>query len=284
MNCPQCQAANGPDAGFCGSCGARLAVAEPAAPIGYGPPSTGGGYSAPSGGYGPPSGYGQPPAGFDQAPAGYGPPSGYSQAGSTPLGAPQQDAGYQQGQFQQGQYPQGQFPPPPPQSAPGGWQAPRSGGVPPVNFDLNRATTVDKVVAVATFITMISIWLPWFTVSYLGASASGSGTTAHGWLWLEFLLGLALVAYLVARVAWETMPFSMPVAHDRILIGGTAVQLLLILIAFADLPSSGVAGVSVGWGFGAFLGLLAALVAAGPVLVPAARAFRDSRRGTTGGY
>jgi len=152
--------------------------------------------------------------------------------------------------------------------------------VPPVNFDLNRATTVDKVVAIATFITMVSIWMPWFTVSYLGATGSGSGTAAHGWLWLEFILALALIAYLVARVAWDTMPISLPVAHAPLLIVGTAVQLLLILIAFFDLPSSGgLAGVSVGWGFGAFLGLLAALVAAGPVLYPAIRSYMDSRKG-----
>jgi hypothetical protein len=36
--------------------------------------------------------------------------------------------------------------------------------------------------------------------------------------------------------------------------------------------------VSVGWGFGAFLGLIAALAAAGPVLVPAVRSYLDSRR------
>jgi len=35
---------------------------------------------------------------------------------------------------------------------------------------------------------------------------------------------------------------------------------------------------SVGWGFGAFLGLLAALVAGGPVLVPAARSYLESRK------
>jgi hypothetical protein len=261
MNCPQCQVANAPDAGFCSGCGARLAVAESAAPVGYGAPS-GGGYPPPSGSYPPPSGSGYQQGGGYQGGSGYQGGPGY-----------QQDAGYQQGQ--------GQYQPPAGQP----WQAPRSGGgLPTVNFDLNRATRVDKIVTVATFITMISIWMPWFTVSYLGASASGSGTTAHGWLWLEFILGLALIGYLVARVAWETLPFNVPVAHDRLLVVGTGVQLLLILIAFADLPSSGVAGVSVGWGFGAFLGLLAALVAAGPVLVPAFRSFRDSRRGTTGSY
>ncbi len=108
---------------------------------------------------------------------------------------------------------------------------------------------MDKVVAVASFVAMISIWLPWFTASDLGYSGSGSGTTVHGWLWLEFLVALVLIAYLVARVAWERLPFSMPVAHAPLLIVGTALQLLLVLIAFVDLPSGG-DGISVGWGFG----------------------------------
>jgi hypothetical protein len=277
MNCPQCSAANGPDAGFCASCGTRLAVAEPAAPAGgYGSEAAGTplGYNAPSG-YGAPTGYDAPSGGGYNAPGGYPPPSGYNANG------PSQPAGYQQGQYP----PPGQYQPP---AQPGGWQAPgapgprRSGSVPPVNFDLNRATTVDKVVAVATFITMISIWMPWYTVSYLGVSGSGSGTAAHGFLWLEFLLALVLIAYLVARVAWDTMPVSLPVAHAPLLIVGTAVQLLLVLIAFFDLPSGG-GGVSVGWGFGAFLGLIGALVAAGPVLYPAGRSYLESRKGNTGG-
>jgi hypothetical protein len=282
MNCPQCSAANGPDAGFCGSCGARLAVAESAAPsAGYASEAAGAplGYNAPSGYNAPntPGGYNAP--NDPNAPGGYNPPS-YQAPGGYNASGPAQPGGYPQGQYP----PPGQYQPPTPQ---GGWQAPNSrgsGSVPPVNFDLNRATTVDKVVAVATFITMISIWMPWFTVSYLGATGSGSGTAAHGWLWLEFILALVLIAYLVARVAWDTMPISIPVAHAPLLIVGTAVQLLLILIAFFDLPSSGgLSGVSVGWGFGAFLGLLAALVAAGPVLYPAIRSYLDSRKGTGAG-
>jgi hypothetical protein len=259
MNCPRCQTANAPGAAFCGNCGAGLAVAEPAAApaTGYGPQGTGA-----------PFGYGAPgaPASYD-APTGYNAPGGYNNAGGyNNQGTPQQPSGYP---------PQGQHQPP----AGGGYTPGSTGsGVPPVNFDLNRATTVDKVVAVATFVTLISIWMPWFTFSYLGSSGSGSGTAEHGWLWLEFLLALVLIAYLVARVAWDKLPFGQPVAHERVLVVGTAVQLLLILIAFIDLPSSGVSGISVGWGFGAFLGLLAALVAGGPVLVPAVRSYLESRK------
>jgi hypothetical protein len=258
MNCPQCQTANAPGAAFCGNCGAGLAVAEPA--------------SAPATGYGPqgtsaPLGYGatSAPASYD-APTGHNASDGYNAPGGyNNPGTQQQPGGYPQGQYQ------------PPE---GRLYTPGSTGssVPPVNFDLNRATTVDKVVAVATFVAMISIWLPWYTASYLGYSGSGSGTSVHGWLWLEFLVALVLIAYLVARVAWDKLPFSLPVAHEPLLIVGTALQLLLILIAFIALPSAGLSGVSVGWGFGAFVGLLAALVAGGPVLVPAVRSYLESRK------
>jgi hypothetical protein len=278
MNCPQCQTANAPGAAFCGNCGAQLAVAEPAGapgsgygsqgtgtPLGYG--ATGGpaGYNAPTGydapaGYNAPGGYNNAPGGYNNAPSGYNAQGGYNNPGPS-----QQPGGYQQGQYQ-----------PPMQG--GGYKPGSSGSsIPPVNFDLNRATTVDKVVAVATFITMISIWLPWYTASDGIYSGSFSGTSVHGWLWLEFLLALVLIAYLVARVAWDNLPFNLPVAHAPLLIVGTAVQLLLVLIAFIDIPSGG--GVlSVGWGFGAFLGLLAALVAGGPVLVPAVRSYLESRK------
>ena len=118
---------------------------------------------------------------------------------------------------------------------------------------------------------MISIWLPWFSISWGSStfqdagSASISGTTGHGWLWLEFIVALALLAYLAARAAWDRLPFTMPVAHAPLLIAGTSLQLLLVLIAFIDIPygSDGV-----GWTWGAFIALLAALAAAGPVVGP----------------
>jgi hypothetical protein len=163
----------------------------------------------------------------------------------------------------------------------------RSSATPPVNFDLNRLTTVDKVVAVATLVTMISLWLPWFSATYsaLGITSSGSisGTGVHGWLWLEFILALALIAYLAARAAWETLPFRLPAAHERLLVIGTAVQLLLILIGFFAVPSTGgVQGVSVSWDFGAILALLASLAAAGPVLYPVVKSYLDSRKAPSG--
>jgi hypothetical protein len=310
MNCPQCQAANAPDAVFCGSCGAQVPAAESATPLGYTAPSTPGGYGAPSspGGYAPPSGggypppsggYGAPSGGYAPSSGGYGPPSGYSapggygQAGQVPPAAPPQNAGYSggqyqqpQGQYQQGQYqqdgqfqPQGQYQPP----VGGAGYAPRvPSNVPPVSFDLNRLTSVDKIVAGGSLVALISVFLPWYTISSgaFGNYSWGATSLGHGWFWLEFVVALALIAYLAMRAAWAEPPVKLPVAHAPLLLVGTGVQLLLVLINFIFIPyaSSGD-----GWDWGAFVGLLAALAAAGPVLVPAVRSYRASRNAAGGG-
>jgi hypothetical protein len=263
MNCPQCQTANGPQSAFCGNCGAQLTVAQAAAPAGYPPPqgtSTPPGYAA------------------SGAPTGYGPPPGYDAPGGNNSDETRQSPSYSPGQYPPGQYQPGQYQPPGQYQAPaGGPQAPRPSSLPPVNFDHSRLDRVDKIVAGATFITMISIWLPWYSLSDGPfGTFRASGTAGHGWLWLEFIVAIVLIAYLTARAAWDNLPFSLPVAHAPLLIVGTSLQLLLVLIAFIDIPYG---GSGVGWSWGAFIGLLAALVAAGPVVVPAVRSWRASRNG-----
>jgi hypothetical protein len=129
---------------------------------------------------------------------------------------------------------------------------------------------------------MISLWLPWFSAKYseLGVTSTGSvsGTGYHGWLWLEFILALVLIAYLAARAAWDTLPVRMPVAHETLLIAATGLQFLLILIGFIAMPSThGLQGYSVSWDFGAFLALIASLVAAGPVIYPAVKPYLNRR-------
>ena len=204
-------------------------------------------------------------SGYPGQPApGYGPPSG-----EAANGYPQGQYSYSQGQYQPGQ---------------SGPYIKRSSALSPVNFDLTRVTTVYKIVAGATLVTMISLWLPWFSGKYsaLGVVSTGSvsGTGDHHWLWLEFLLALALLAYLGARAAWEQLPFRLPVAHETVLIAGTGLQFLLIVIGFFAMPSSnGLQGFSISWDFGAFLALIASIVAAGPVIYPPAKAYLDARRG-----
>ena len=238
-------------------------MSAPAAPAGYGAPGSPAGYGAASG-YGNQAAYGGP-AGND-APPGYAPPPGYGPPGG------QAPNGYPQGQYQQGQ---------------SGPDPQRSSGLPPVNFDLNRLTNADKIVAVATLITMISLWLPWFSGKYsalgITSSATVSGTGVHGWLWLEFILALALLVYIAARAAWDRLPFNLPIAHERLLVVGTAVQLLLIVGGFFAMPpTNGVQGLSISWDFGAFLALIASIVAAAPVIYPVVKSYLDSRKAASG--
>jgi hypothetical protein len=251
MNCPQCQTQNGPDATFCSTCGAQLTTASTPA----GSPAPGGYGTQP--GYGGPTGY--PPA---DGPTGYPPaggPAGYPPAGGQPPFPP--------GQYQQG--------------TSGGFT--QRSGLPPASVDLSRLSTVDRIVAGGTLVTMISLWLPWFTASVkgLGAAGSISGTGDHGWLWIEFLLALALLAYLAGRAAWGQLPFRLPFSHETLLIAATGLQFLLILIGFIAKPAGGF-DVSVGWGFGAFLALIASIVAAAPVIYPAVKSYLDSRNAAGG--
>jgi hypothetical protein len=173
-------------------------------------------------------------------------------------------------------------------------------------FDLNRLTMTDRIVGVATLIAMISIWLPWFTVTVSSSplnvlghsigsaesqSASASGTTAHGWLWLEFFVALIVLVYLVAKAGFDELPVNLPGGHEIRLAAVTGLQFLLLVIAFVAVPSAGdtaelnAAGISasVGWSAGAFIGLLAAIVAAAPVIYPMVRAYLDNRKTTGAG-
>ena len=83
-------------------------------------------------------------------------------------------------------------------------------------FDAQRWTLSDKVAGVASLVVLISLFLPWFSGSYVsfgnpGASSSGSesGTDAHGWLWLVFVVALAILAYLALTAGFRVLPFSL---------------------------------------------------------------------------
>jgi len=272
VNCPQCQSPNSEDSAFCTTCGGRLAAPAPSAA------------SAPPWAVAPQPGGAFQPAGPFQ-PAGAVPPRGPFQAAGAP-GANGAPGGYST---------PGGYNAPGGYSAPGGYgmqggygvpSQPRPAGAGPVfQLDLRRLTQVDRIVAGASLIAMISIWLPWYSVTWGSdafesqGSASFSGTSLHGWLWLEFVVALLLIGYVVLRAGFPESKISLPVAHERLLIIGTGLQLLLILIAFADIPYG---NLGMGWGWAAFIGLLAAIAAAAPVMVPAARSYLESRNANAG--
>ncbi len=151
---------------------------------------------------------------------------------------------------------------------------------PPVKFDLSRLTATDRTVGIASLVALVSIFLPYYSASAYGLTITQSGTSAHGWLWLEFLVGLALVLYLAACALWERpleRHTTSPAPHKALLLVGTIVQAVLVVIALVTIPYSS-DGVGLGWG--AFVGLVGALAALGVLIVPAFLRARNNSGGT----
>ena len=48
-----------------------------------------------------------------------------------------------------------------------------------LDFDHNRLTRADKIVAGGTFVAMISIWLPWFSISWGSSTFQDAGSARH---------------------------------------------------------------------------------------------------------
>jgi hypothetical protein len=143
---------------------------------------------------------------------------------------------------------------------------------PPREFrlDLRRLSRADLTVGGASLVVLVSLFLPWFGFGEFGASVSVSGTTAHGYLVLAVITALLMAAYLLLRSGWDEFP--LPIAHERVLLGGTGVQFLLVFIGFLDVPLAGLS-----WEIGAYLALLASVAAAVPVALPALRSWQARR-------
>jgi hypothetical protein len=72
---------------------------------------------------------------------------------------------------------------------------------------------------------------------------------------------LGEIGYLAARAGWHQVRTKAPLPHHQILLIVNVINLVLVVIAFLDKGPSGI-----GWRFGAFVGLAAAIVAAAPRL------------------
>ena len=167
--------------------------------------------------------------------------------------------------------PEQHSPPPEQHSAAGGCtrrsrRRPRP-AVPPFKFDVARWTLADRIAGIATLVLFICLFLPWFTISFGFGSGSVNGLW-HGWMWLSLILSIVIVAYLVLLAGWDRLPISQDVPHLTVMMIATIVNAVLVLIAFIDKPG----GSGVGWGFGAIVGLIAAVAAAAPYAIPQLRA------------
>ncbi len=258
MICAQCQAANDHGSLFCANCGTSLS--RPAA--GPGSPQQSTIMADPAAD---PYGRGSQPRQYPP-----GAPGGTYSPGAAP------------GPYQAGSYspdgPSNHYRPSDPadpqySARPQGQPFPWDGRAPAQSFrmDLRRLSRVDQTVGGASLVLLISLFLPWFGFSGFDGAFSVSGTSTHGYLVIVVILALLMMAYLVMRSGWDKFPVNLPIAHAPLLLIGTGLQLLLVLIGFLAKPS----GLS--WEIGAYLGLIAAITAAGPVIVPAIRSWQASR-------
>jgi hypothetical protein len=137
---------------------------------------------------------------------------------------------------------------------------------PVFNLDLSRLARNDRIVGAATILFAVSLFLPWFTSSAGIFSASVNGLW-HGYMYIGLILALAVIAYLVLRAGFAALPFRLPLEHEQALLAATGVIFVLTVISFVFKPS-GAGVVSIGWGLGAFIGLIAAIVAVAPFGLP----------------
>jgi hypothetical protein len=152
-------------------------------------------------------------------------------------------------------------------AAPAG-AAPSVSTVPAYKFDAARWSLADRIAGVATIVLFISLFLAWFGISVIGVTVTASGVSAHGYLYIVMILSILIVAYLVLRAGWDELPIDMKIPHLTTMMAATLVNLVIVFIAFIFKPG----GSGVGWQFGAFLALIAAVVAAAPYAIPQLRA------------
>jgi hypothetical protein len=146
---------------------------------------------------------------------------------------------------------------------------------PQVKFDFATLSQTDRLIGGGSLVLFIALFLPWFSVKFgvLG-TATASGLSAHGYLYVTLILTLAVLAFLVAEALglWK-LPSASQLSRDQILLIATVINLILVVIAFAFKPS-GLGVVKVGWSWGAFVALIAAVVAAFPLGWPVIQARR----------
>ena len=165
---------------------------------------------------------------------------------------------------------------PPPAASGAAGHAAAGSSLPAFKFDAANLTRADWITGIASFVLLIALFLEWYTVNLPIVGSQGiSGVSGHGWLYLVFLLCLVVIAYEVLKLGWGRLPFNTPLNEERALLIVTVINLVLVVLAFLFKAGTGAAvgiDIKIGWGFGAFVGLIAAVVAAAPLVVPAIQA------------
>jgi hypothetical protein len=123
----------------------------------------------------------------------------------------------------------------------------------------------DRVVGPASLLLLVSFWLPWFRYGPFSAD----GLSAHGWLFIGVLDSIILVLYvLITAFGVGDLAAQGRLSKEQLLALITGGNLVLVVLGFLLKPRG------FGWAWGAFVALLAAIVAFVPYGVPLLRAQR----------
>jgi hypothetical protein len=140
-------------------------------------------------------------------------------------------------------------------------------------FDSRRWAASDWIVGAGSLVTLIALFMPWYSVNLntlgIAGTATESGTGGHGWLWLVFVIVLLILAYLIVTAGFQTLPFQLPWSHQRVLLGASGINFLLVFVAFVFKPGSDGTAAQIGWSYGAVLALIGAIAAVTPLLLAA---------------
>jgi hypothetical protein len=130
---------------------------------------------------------------------------------------------------------------------------------------MNALSAQDRIAGPASLVLLISLWLPWYSFGPF----SVSGLSAHGWLFIAVLDSIVLVLYVVITAFGAgDLAEQGRLSKDQLLVLLTGVNAALVVLGFLLKPS----GFS--WSWGAFLALVAAIVAFLPFGIPLLRAQR----------
>jgi hypothetical protein len=129
----------------------------------------------------------------------------------------------------------------------------------------NALSAQDRVAGPATLALLVSFWLHWYSIGPF----SVGGLSVHGWLFIAVLNSIVLVLYFVITAfGVGDLAEQGRLSKDQLLILMTGVNVALVVLGFLLKP----AGFS--WSWGAFVALVAAIVAFLPFGVPLVRAQR----------
>jgi hypothetical protein len=141
-------------------------------------------------------------------------------------------------------------------------------------FDWKKLSTTDRVISITALIALISLFLPWYSWSGDGFSASAGGfSTGYGWL--GALLVVLAGVYIVALRSGSNMPKT-AYGPGVIVLGCSLIGTLIVAIRWITLPRGSYGANGVGFHYGPGFGLILALIACIVQAVFAVRMFRSS--------